>query len=225
MSAIVFASAPFPSATNAPLSQASVSGAVPSAAPASCCALSRILPVALTIAASVPGDGLVLKPWASPNRSVSAGTTFTSNAGTPSCCPTSSAYRRSLPSDSVVRLRTIFPVGCTRRKTARYASSASLLPLSFEALTLLVGGQRVVLLQLAEARLRPAERMRGRRRPLAAGIYAGLSLLVTRLHRPPSRASSCPGSARSRSAWRRSCRARAWRWARGLPRVRERGQA
>jgi hypothetical protein len=48
------------SATNAPLSHLSVSGAAPSATAASCCALSRILPVALTIAASVPDDGLVL---------------------------------------------------------------------------------------------------------------------------------------------------------------------
>ena len=53
------------------------------------------------------------------NRSVSAGTTLTSSAGTPSSSATSWAYSPSLPSESVVRLSTIFPVGCTRRKTAR----------------------------------------------------------------------------------------------------------
>ena len=73
-----------PVATNAPLSHVRLSGSAPSATPASSCALSRILPVALTIAASVPPDGLVLNPWPSPKRSVSAGTTLTSSGGTPS---------------------------------------------------------------------------------------------------------------------------------------------
>ena len=67
----------------------------------------------------VPDEGLVLNPWPTPKRSVSAGTTFTSSGGTPSSVPTISAYSRSRPSASVVRLSTIFPVGCTRRKTAR----------------------------------------------------------------------------------------------------------
>ena len=53
---------------------------------------SRILPAALTIAASVPSLGLALKPCPLPNRSVSAGTTFTSSAGTPSSSATSCAY-------------------------------------------------------------------------------------------------------------------------------------
>ena len=51
-----------PHATNAPFSHVRLSGAAPSATPASSCALSRILPAALTTAASVPADGLVLKP-------------------------------------------------------------------------------------------------------------------------------------------------------------------
>ena len=46
---------------------------------------------------------------------------------------------------------------------------------SFESLPLLVGGQRVVLLQVAERGLRAAERMRRDRGPLAAGVDAGLT--------------------------------------------------
>src|SRR4051812_26513564 len=177
-SVLTFAgSLPSPAA-QPPLENVRVSGSASSAAPASSRALSRILPVALAIAAGVPSVGLVLKPWPTPNRSVSAGTTFTSRAGTPSSPATSCAYSGSLPSDSVVRLSTILPVGCTRRKTARYASSATLLLLCLvllgEALALLVGGQRVVLLEVAERRLRPAERMRRHGRPLAAGIDAEL---------------------------------------------------
>src|SRR3954453_7502728 len=148
--------------------------------PASSRALSRRLPVALEIAAQVPADGAVLNPWPTPKRSVSAGTTFTSNVGRPSSAPTSSAYSRSLPSASVVRLSTIFPVGCTRRKTARYASSATL-PLRFDPLTLLVGRQRVVFFQVAESGLRAAERMRWHRGALATRVDADLALL---LHHP-----------------------------------------
>ena len=59
--------------------------------PASSCALSRIFAVAFAIAAGAPADGLVLKPWPTPKRSVSAGTTFTSSAGTPSSSATSCA--------------------------------------------------------------------------------------------------------------------------------------
>ena len=95
------------------------SGGASSAIPASSCALSRIFAVALLIAAGVPSDGFVLKPWPVPKRSVSAGTTLTSSGGTPSSPATSFAYSASRPSDSVVRLSTILPVGCTRRKTAR----------------------------------------------------------------------------------------------------------
>ena len=81
--------------------------------------MARIFSVALAIAAVAPGDGVVLKPCPFPNRSVSAGTTLTSSAGTPSSSATSCAYCGSLPSASVVRLSTILPVGWTRRKTAR----------------------------------------------------------------------------------------------------------
>ena len=71
------------------------------------------------IAASVPEDGLVLYPCPVPKRSVSAGTTLTSSAGTPRREATRFAYSDSRPSDSIVRLSTILPVGCTRRNTAR----------------------------------------------------------------------------------------------------------
>src|SRR4051812_41521770 len=147
--------------------------------PASSWALSRILAVAVEIAAPVPGDGAVLKPWPSPKRSVSAGTTLTSSAGTPSSPATSWAYSGSLPSGSVVRLSPILPGGCTRRNTARSASSATLsllflVALGREPLPLLVGGQRVVLLQDAERRLRPAQRVRRHGRALAAGVDAEL---------------------------------------------------
>ncbi len=81
--------------------------------------MSRILSVAVAIAAGAPSDGLELKPCPTPKRSVSAGTTFTSSAGTPSSSATSWAYSGSLPSASVVRLSTILPVGWTRRNTAR----------------------------------------------------------------------------------------------------------
>jgi hypothetical protein len=59
--------------------------------PASSFALSRIFAVALLIAAGVPSDGAVLKPWPLPKRSVSAGTTLTSSGGTPSSSATSCA--------------------------------------------------------------------------------------------------------------------------------------
>src|SRR5262245_31042116 len=135
--------------------------------PASSCALSRIFAVALVIAAEVPSDGLVLKPWPLPKRSVSAGTTFTSSGGTPSSPATSWAYSASRPSESVVRLSTILPVGCTRRNTARYASFAIVGSLLLETLPLLVGGQRVVVLAVAERGLRPAQRVRRHGRPVA----------------------------------------------------------
>ena len=83
---------------------------------ASSCAFALILSVALAIAAAAPSDGLVLKPWPTPKRSVSAGTTLTSRAGTPSASATSSAYSPSRPSGSVVRLRTILPVGSIAQK-------------------------------------------------------------------------------------------------------------
>src|SRR5215207_11764103 len=176
MSSIVLSSSP---AFQAPLAHSRLSGGASSAIPASSCALSRIFALALSIAAGVPADGLVLKPWPSPKRSVSAGTTLTSSGGTPSSLATSCAYSASLPSASVVSDSTILPVGCTRRKTARYASSATLVLLVVrlcEALPLLVGGQRVVLLEIAERRLRPAQRMRRHRRALAPRIDAGLAL-------------------------------------------------
>jgi hypothetical protein len=51
----------FPAAvTQAPLNHLRVSGAAPSAMPASSCPFARIFSVALTIAAEVPSDGLVL---------------------------------------------------------------------------------------------------------------------------------------------------------------------
>src|SRR5689334_16126345 len=164
--------------THAPLNHLSVCGSASSAIPASSCALSLIFAVALAIAAGAPPDGLVLKPWPLPKRSVSAGTTLTSSAGTPSSCATSWAYSGSCPSASVVRLSTILPVGCTRRKTARYA--ASLIagsPLLGQSLPLLVGGQRVVVLAVAERRLWAAQRVRGHGRAIAAGIDAELGLV------------------------------------------------
>src|SRR3954447_3879395 len=179
MSAIVCAGGPSPlgSPTNAPLSHRSASAGVSIATLASSCAFARILPVALTIAPGVPSDGLVLKPWPVPKRFSSAGTTLTSRAGTPSSSATICAYSSSLPSDSVVRLSTIFPVGWTRRNTARYASSATVF-LRFDPLSLLMCGQRVVLLQVAERRLGSAKRMRRHRGSFAAGVDAGLHGLV-----------------------------------------------
>src|SRR3954454_21219619 len=168
MSSIVLYSSPL---AQAPLRHSSVSGAASSAIPASSRPLSRIFSVVLAIAAGVPPDGAALKPWPSPNRSASAGTPFTSSAGTPSCPAMSCAYSGSLPSASVVSDSTILPVGCTRRKTARYAASATLfLLLVREALPLLVGGQRVVLLEVAERGLRPSQRVRRHGGPLAAGV-------------------------------------------------------
>src|SRR5215217_6267331 len=184
MSSIVFIASP---ATHAPLLHRRLSGGASSAMPASSWALSRILAVAVEMAALVPPDGAVLKPCPSPKRSVSAGTTLTSSAGTPSSLATSCAYSDSLPSGSVVRLSTILPVGWTRRNTARYASSATLsllflVALGREPLPLLMGGQRVVLLQLAERRLRAAERVRRHGRALAAGVDA--DLLAGHRHHP-----------------------------------------
>ena len=46
--------------------------------------------------------------------------------------------------------------------------------LAREALTFQMRAQRVVLLELAEARLRPAQRVGGSGRPLTAGVDAGL---------------------------------------------------
>src|SRR5919197_4411826 len=183
MSSIVFTwagSLPSP-LTHAPLTQRSVCGSASSAIPASSRALSLIFAVAPAIAAAAPPDGVVLKPWPLPKRSVSAGTTLTSSAGTPSSRATSWAYSASCPSASVVRLSTILPVGCTRRKTARYAASLIFgAPFLGQALPLLVGGQRVVLLQVAERRLRAAERVRRHGRPVAAGIDADLHLVRRR---------------------------------------------
>src|SRR3954465_14532460 len=135
--------------TQAPPDQVSACGSACSAMPASSRPLSRIFAVALVIAAGAPADGLVLYPCPLPKRSVSAGTTLTSSAGTPSSRATSCAYSPSWPSASVVRLSTILPVGCTRRNTARYASSAIAgTPfLGRQSLALLVRGERVVLLQ------------------------------------------------------------------------------
>src|SRR4029079_17312775 len=157
--------------THAPLFHVRVCGSASSAMPASSCALSRIFPVALLIAADAPSEGDVLKPWPWRKRSVSAGTTLTSSEGTPSSRATSAAYSPSRPSESVVRLSTILPVGWTRRNTARYTGSliarATFLG---RPLTRLVGGQRVVVLAVAEGGLRPAEWMRRHRRPIAAGV-------------------------------------------------------
>src|ERR671930_6973 len=84
-------------------------------------------------------------------------------------------------SASRVRLSTILPVGCTRRKTARYAASLIFgAPFLGQALPLLVGGQRVVVLQVAERRLRAPERVRRHGRPVAAGIDADLHLVRRR---------------------------------------------
>src|SRR5436309_5179540 len=153
--------------TQAPFDHVRVSGGASSAMPASRRPFSRILAVALAIAADAPSEGLVLKPCPTPKRSVSAGTTLTSSAGTPSSSATSCAYWGSLPSASVVRLSTILPVGWTRRNTARYASfaiaSTSLGSLLFErraTLPLLVCSQRVVIPAVAERRLRTTQRVR-----------------------------------------------------------------
>src|SRR3954453_1372735 len=175
MSSIVFIASP---PTHAPLLHRRLSGGASSAMPASSRPLSRILAVAVEIAALVPPDGAVLKPCPSPKRSVSAGTTLTSSAGTPSSPATSRAYSASLPSGSVVRLSTILPVGCTRGTPAGWAWSAPLfllvVALGCEPLPLLMGGQRVVVLQVAERRLWTAQRVGRHGRPLAAGIDAGL---------------------------------------------------
>src|SRR3954451_1256689 len=157
---------------HAPSAHVSDSGGDPSAMPASSRALARIFSLALLMAAGAPADGAVLNPCPFPKRSVSAGFTFTSSAGTPSSSATSCAYSCSLPSDSVVRLSTIFPVGWTRRNIARYASSATVF-LRFDPLALLMGSERVVLLQVAERRLRSTERVRRDSRSLAAGVDAG----------------------------------------------------
>src|SRR3954462_3139828 len=161
----------------APSAHVSDSGGDPSAMPASSRALARIFSLALLMAAGAPGDGWVLNPCPLPKRSVSAGLTFTSSAGTPSSPATSCAYSSSLPSDSVVRLSTIFPVGWTRRNAARYASSATVF-LRFDPLTLLMCSERVVFLQVADRRLGSTERVRWDRRSLAAGVDAGLHRLV-----------------------------------------------
>ena len=108
---------------------------------------------------------------------------------------------------------TILPVGCTRRKTARYASSATLLLLlwvrSLEALALLMGSQRVVLLEVAERRLRPAQRVRRRRR--AARSRGRCRLRLGSLIGRPTPGSCCRGSGRTRSASPPSCPAPASR--------------
>src|SRR3954447_6224793 len=162
-----------PPFAQAPSFHSSESGGEPSAIPASSRALARIFSLALLMAAGAPGDGWVLNPCPLPKRSVSAGLTFTSSAGTPSSSATSRAYSGSLPSDSVVRLSTIFPVGWTRRNTARYASSATVF-LRFDPLALLMSSERVVLLQVAERRVRSTERVRRDSRSRAAGVDAGL---------------------------------------------------
>src|SRR3954471_9673691 len=199
MSSIVLYSSPL---AQAPLRHSSVSGAASSAIPASSRPLSRIFSVVLAIAAGVPPDGAALKPWPSPKRSASAGTTFTSSAGTPSSPATSCAYSGSLPSASVVSDSTILPVGCTRRKTARYASSATLLLLLVrKSLALLMGSERVVLLEVAERGLRPAHGVRRRRGPLAARVNAELRLS----HRSTTPESCCRGSGHARSASPPSC--------------------
>src|SRR3954465_15683361 len=137
--------------TQAPPDQVSACGSACSAMPASSRPLSRIFAVALVIAAGAPADGLVLYPCPLPKRSVSAGTTLTSSAGTPSSPATSCAYSGSLPSASVVSDSTILPGGGTRRKTARYASSATLfLLLVRKSPALLMSRERVVLLEVAE---------------------------------------------------------------------------
>src|SRR4051812_39744403 len=78
---------------------------------------------------------------------------------------------------------------------------------SGEALALLVSGQGVVLLEVAELRLGPAQRVRRHGRPVAAGIDAGL----IRRHRSSIPVSCYRGSGHTRSAWPPSCRAPAWR--------------
>ena len=159
-------------------------------------------------------------------------TTLTSSAGTPSSSATSCAYRASLPSDSVVRLSTILPVGCTRRNTARYASLATAEPPRLglhsaaprrarQSLALLVGGQSVVLLEVAEARLRPAERVR--RAPRAARTRDRCrSSARRRSIVPPSDHPGVvpPRSARGRWASPQSCPGRASRWPTAPPRSR-----
>ena len=80
-----------PRLTNAPLDHSSASGSASIAAPASSLALARIFSAVPAMAADVPPEGLVLKLCPSPNRSVSAGTTLTSSAGTPSSSATSRA--------------------------------------------------------------------------------------------------------------------------------------
>src|SRR5690349_10696720 len=154
---------------HAPSAHVSESGGDPSAMPASSRAFARIFSLALLIAPGAPADGAVLNPCPLPKRSVSAGFTFTSSAGTPSSSATSCAYSCSLPSGSVVRLRTIFPVGWTRRNTARYASSATL---GLQSLALLIGGQGVVVFTVAERRRRAAGLGRGYDRAVAPRVDA-----------------------------------------------------
>src|SRR5207247_1227725 len=59
-----------------------------------------------------------------------------------------------------------------------------LLPLLRETLALLMGGERVVVLPVAEGRLRAAERVRRHGRALAAGVDAGLRLGLVHRFQP-----------------------------------------
>ena len=63
-----------------------------------------------------------------------------------------------------------------------------------QALALLMGGERVVLLEIAERRLRSAERMRRGGRTFTTGVDAGLRLLLLGAHWP----SPQPGVVRPR---------------------------
>ena len=225
-SAIVWDSGGSPAVANAPAAHLRLSGSAPSAAPRAAAPSRessrwRSRPRPRSLRRARVGRGPLRSGRCRPARP-------SRRAAAPRS-PPPAARSGPLPSGSVVRLSTILPVGCTRRNTARYASSATYQPPEscssidepvqvFEPLPLLVGGQRVVLLQVAEARPRPAERMRRNRGTLAARIDAGHARLLTRRHRAPSRVSSCLGSVRSRSASPPSCLAPGWRWPTAPPR-------
>ena len=130
------------------------------------------------IAAGVPPDGLVLKPWPVPKRFSSAGHDLDVERRHAELV--GDELRRSapsLPSASVVRLSTILPgrVDAQEHRAVRLVSHAGSSRRSCSRrAALLVGGQRVVVLAVAERRLRAAGRVRRHRGALAAGVDAGL---------------------------------------------------
>ena len=171
------------------------------------------------IAADVPADGAGVVAVAVTEPVGVGGDDLDVERGTPSSSATSCAYGllavglgrqaqdhlagRVHPQEhravSLIGHGWISPPRCAARMSASPAR---------ESLALLVGAQRVVLLQVAESRRRTAKRVRRHRRAVAAGVDAGLGRrlvgLIGRSRSTP--ASCCRGSGRSRSASRPSCR-------------------